>query len=252
MSKENVKFYRDTIIKTGYPDSMRIEVEKTVRAFKIGQDCGLFRVPKVLDYDESKGEAVLERLHNIQPVRDVIAFGRRNDSLVEAIGTSLAIIHDKLQLPKDMVVHLPPDFSMSGSEVFLHGDLSVNNVCVGPKYPPIVILDWQMTNLHGGRATYGTRYFDLMWFITNLFYLRSRGLRYLLSNPTVSLLAKKFVVSYFEGTGFEYDLEELAVYMKLFFEVIFKLRKQELSWKRRLAMTICFPFFRKFTTSFRL
>lgn len=246
----NVRFTKDTVIKTGRPDSLRIEVEKTVRAFKIGQDCGLFQVPKVLDYDESKGEVVFERFHDIQGVRDVIAFGHRCNSLVETIGASLAIIHNNLILPKDMVVPLPPKFALSGSEVFLHGDLSVDNVCVGRGLRPIVILDWRMTKLHGGRSTYGTRYYDLMWFLTNLFYLRSRGLKYLFSNP-VAPVARKFFASYFETSDFPYDQEKFVSYMNRFYRIRLTLKKT-FSWKRRLLLPPCHVLWRAFIESFHL
>jgi len=54
-----VEIKKDTVIKTASPELMRVEVEKTRRAHKIAEDCGLFRVPEVLDYDERRGVAVL-------------------------------------------------------------------------------------------------------------------------------------------------------------------------------------------------
>jgi hypothetical protein len=61
----------DTVIKTDDPVRMRTEAYKTMRAFEIGCHSGLFRVPRVLDYDESKGVLVLERLRNVAPFRSV-------------------------------------------------------------------------------------------------------------------------------------------------------------------------------------
>jgi hypothetical protein len=57
-----VQFGKHTVTKSGAPERMRLEVEKTRRAFEIGLGCGLFRVPEVLDFDESKGVAVFERI----------------------------------------------------------------------------------------------------------------------------------------------------------------------------------------------
>ena len=41
---------------------MCIQVEKNLRAYVIGSDCGFFRVPAVLEFDEITGRAVFERL----------------------------------------------------------------------------------------------------------------------------------------------------------------------------------------------
>ena len=48
MRHSTVQFKKNTVIKTTAPDLMRVEVEKNRRAFEIGKDCGLFRVPEVL------------------------------------------------------------------------------------------------------------------------------------------------------------------------------------------------------------
>ena len=38
----SVRFTQDTVIKTAPPSLLRVEVEKTIRAYKIAEDCGLF------------------------------------------------------------------------------------------------------------------------------------------------------------------------------------------------------------------
>lgn len=243
---EKVRICDDVVIKTAHPDLMRVEVEKTSRAFEIGRDSGLFRVPRVLDFDESKGLAVFERLRDIQGIRDVVAFGRRCDPLVEIVGASLAAIHDKLVLPKDMIIPLPPEFAFSRSEVFLHGDPSLDNICVGSHWPPIVILDWQMTKVHGGRSTYGTRLFDLMWFVNGLYYRPFH--RYLLSNP-IAPVARRFLTSYFERAECPYGNEDLIVYIKQFFEAKLSQRRNNSNWKNRFLLAPSHASLRRFITS---
>lgn len=249
MPKENIRICRDTVIKTGPPDSIRVEVEKAVRGFEIGQDCGLFSVPKILDYDQSKGQVVFERLHNIWSIREVIELRRKYDSLAETIGHSLAIIHNKLTLPKDMITPLPPDFSLPAAEVFLHGDFSIDNICVGSSCPPIIVLDWQMTKVHGGNTTYGTRYFDLAWFVNNLFSRMFH--RYLFSAP-VAPIARKFLSSYFETAEFVYNAEEFISYMKRFYGTKLALRRKNLTWKRRSLLTPGHIFWGRFIESLHL
>jgi len=211
MRHSTIQFGKNTVTKTAAPDLMRVEVEKTRRAFEIGKNCGLFRVPEVLDYDEAKGIAVFERLHEIKSIFKAIAWGKQYIALAENMGASLAIIHRELTLPDDMRVPLPVEFVLSRNEVFLHGDLTLDNVCVGSSWPPIVILDWQFTTGYGGRATFGTRHFDIMWLIGNL--IRRPTPRFLFSNP-VRPVAKAFMESYYQEAGLSWDPDEFAVYTR--------------------------------------
>ena len=211
MRHSSLQFGENTVTKTAAPDLMRVEVEKTRRAYEIGKDCGLFRVPEVLDYDEDEGIAVFERLHKIESIYKVITWGKQYVALVEHLGASLAIIHRELTLPDDMCIPLPAEFALSHNEVFLHGDLTLDNVCVGSSWPPIVILDWQFTTGYGGRATFGTRYFDIMWLIGNL--IRRPTPRFLFSNP-VRPVAKAFMESYYQEAGLSWASDEFAVYAR--------------------------------------
>jgi tRNA A-37 threonylcarbamoyl transferase component Bud32 len=243
MLAKTIQFSRHTVTKTGAPELMRVEVEKTRRAFQIGEECELFRVPEVLDYDEAKGVALFERLDGIEPIRNAVPWGEKYGILAEILGASLARIHGNLKLPSDMLLPLPPELALLQNEVFLHGDFSVYNVCVGKRWPPIVILDWQMTSVHGGRATFGTRYFDLMWFINNLLY-RPR-IRYLFGNPVASV-SRQFLEAYFKTARLEYKADEIASYAKRFFDVKMPLRKQHSNLRTRFLL----PFSHALTKEF--
>ena len=212
---------------------MCVEVEKTLRAYEIGKNCGLFCVPKVLEYDKDKGEAVFERVHQITPVGNVFKRLKDCNSIVEQIGISLAVIHRELTLPSDMTIELPSEFRLPGTEVYFHGDFNGSNVCVTPNTPYIVILDWQMTSKHGGEATYGSRYFDLVWFINYLLWTPT--LKYLFHDP-VNKVAKLFLQSYFKESKLLFDTEALMQYSKNFFEFKLPARKQYTSWKRHLLL----------------
>jgi len=230
---------------------MRVEVEKTRRAFEIGRDCGLFRVPEVLDYDEAKGVAVFERL-DVKPVSKAIPWGEKRSVLAKNLGASLAIIHRELTLPDSMLVPLPAEFALPHDEVFLHGDLSVNNVCIGDSWPPIVILDWQMTTLYGGQATYGTRYFDILWFISNL--INRPFTRFLYSNP-VAPVARAFMESYFYEGMLPYDSDKVVMYGRRFFDVEMPRVRREIiqnsKGRARLLLPCCRAILRKFIESLK-
>lgn len=224
-----VQFREETVSKVSAPELMRIEVEKTRRAYEIGENCGLFRVPRVLDYDESRGRAVFERIHGLSGVRPFLAFGNPNLKIVEDLALALLEIHTKLRLPEDLVIPLPPEYQAS-NDVFLHGDVSVDNVCLLNGSFPLVIIDWQTTPLHGGRATFGTRYFDLAWFLHNLFNRPSY--KVLFSDPITSV-AGRFVKVYAEKAGESFKNDEFASYLKQFFDVELPLVRNQAYWKIR-------------------
>lgn len=229
---------KNAVTKTAAPELMLVEVEKTRRAHEIGKDCGLFRVPEVLEYDKTTGTAVFERL-DVKPVSSAIPWGNDRNALVESLGTSLAIIHRNLILPEDMLVPLPSDFSLPHDEVFLHGDVSVDNVCVGNSWPPLIIIDWQMTPKYGGRATFGTRYFDILWFINNLINRPSN--RFIFSNP-VSPVIRVFIASYIHEAQLPFNGEEFSKYAKHFFEVVTPKVKQEIFRKSKGRARLLWPF----------
>ncbi len=215
--------------KTSAPALMRVEVEKTRRAFEISKDCGCFRVPEVLEYDEVTGVAVFERL-DIRPISKAVGWGEPRRTIARWLGTALAIIHRDLMLPHDMCVPLPAELALPHGQVFLHGDLGVENVCVGRSWPRLVIVDWQMTGVYGGEATYGTRYFDILWFVHNL--INRPQPRFLFSNP-VAPVTRAFIESYFQEARLPYAPDEVAAYAARFFDVEMPRVKQEMARHRR-------------------
>jgi hypothetical protein len=233
MQRSTIHFTNNTVIKTNDPNLMRIEVEKSQRAYQIGKSCGLFIVPEILEYDEDKGITIFRRIEGIRPIDSAVSFGREYTNLADVLGKSLAIIHKELTLPSDMIIPLPNEFNLEGSDVFLHGDLSTMNVCISSNWPPIVILDWQMTSVHGGVATYGTKYFDLMWFINNLLYRTT--IKHFYSDP-VTPVSLKFLTAYFSEVGISYNAEEISFYAKRFFEAKLPLRQRS-TWKARLSLS---------------
>lgn len=231
--KDNITFCTDTVIKTGEPHLMRVEVEKTNIALQIGRQSGLFRVPEIIDYDAIKGKVVFERITDIHGVRHAVSHGEKYGEILERIGIALAEIHKKLELPEDMVDNLPEEFCFTGNEVFLHGDFSVDNICVSDKNHAIIILDWQMTKMHGGKATYGTRYFDIVWFINNLF---TKPFHKYLSGPSVRRAAEKFLSGYISNSDVSWNTQEFASYMMKFYITKMAQRRKRLTWKRRLLL----------------
>ncbi len=241
MKKANLTVREDTIQKSDDPERMRVEVEKTIRAYRIGQRTGLFRVPEVLDYDDKRGIAVFERIQHLQSIRQGLTFSRDYRSMTARLASSLAAVHDLLQLPENMTIPLPRELHCEGNTVFLHGDFSFNNVCIDGQSDEIVILDWQMTKIHGGESTYGTRYFDTVWFLNNLF---NRYLHHCLFSNSAIEIAQCFLQTYAEAAGAEFDPAEYKKYLTRFLAITNRRRQQQWPISQRV-MSAAFNYFWK-------
>jgi tRNA A-37 threonylcarbamoyl transferase component Bud32 len=93
----------DIIQKTGDPGLLAVEAEKTVRAFEIGKNSGLFCVPKVVNLDTDTGLLEFERLEGLATLLDLaISKDPRLFDLLKKAGRSLSVIHEQLILPDEM------------------------------------------------------------------------------------------------------------------------------------------------------
>lgn len=242
IEERHVELKGTTVVKSADPRRLRIEVEKTRRAGRIGKASGLFRVPEVLDFDETRGVAVFERIAGLESVYRAASWGREFVSLAERIGTILAVIHRDLTLPREMVIPLPAAFAADGQDVFIHGDFGIENVGLERGTSPLVVLDWQFTSVHGGGATYGSRYFDLVWFVNTVLW--SPTPRFFFGDP-VRPVARRFVESYFREAGIPYDAAGLSGYAGRFFEVKRPARRLT-SRRQRLFLRRCEALTRRF------
>lgn len=166
-----MEFVGETVRKTGRPDLLAVEAAKTRQAFEIGKSSGLFYVPRVLRFDAQAGMLELERVEGL--VR-LIEMGVRKDKqlgeLLKKAGQALAVIHKQLVLPDEMKHELPLEWmGGSGDNVFIHGDFDLSNVCFQERLGRLVILDWSAAPLLRRTPVFGSRYFDILWFVSDAF-----------------------------------------------------------------------------------
>jgi aminoglycoside phosphotransferase (APT) family kinase protein len=188
----------DIIRKTGKPDTLVIEAAKTSKAFDIGQDCGLFYVPKIINFDNKTVVLEFERLNGLTTLLDMAARkDHRIFELLKKAGQALAVIHEKLVLPEQMKYELPVEWMTCPDEnVFIHGDFAGFNLCFDESAGRLVILDWSSAPLLGNIATYGSRFFDIIWFIIFIFYGAPRSC---LFNWDAPAMANAFLAGYAES-----------------------------------------------------
>jgi len=162
----------DFIRKTGESSLLAIEAAKASRGFDIGKDSGLFRVPKVVKFDAEAGRLDFEHLEGLVTLLDLaVRKDCRLAGFLEKAGRALAVVHEKLTLPETMKYGLPPEWSgPSEQNVFIHGDFACINVCYHETSDELVIVDWSAAPLVGRTPTFGSRYFDILMFISSLFH----------------------------------------------------------------------------------
>jgi hypothetical protein len=175
-----IEFSADSIRKVGDASLLAIEAAKTVYAGEIGKESGLFYVPRVLDLDQDKGILELERLHGLVTLLQLaIDKDTRVLEFSQRAGSALAVVHEQLVLPDKDKLQLPAEW-MDGSDrnVFIHGDFASINVCLHDPSGRLVILDWSAAPIVGRAPTFGSRYFDILWFIGCVFR-GATGMRFL-------------------------------------------------------------------------
>ena len=162
----------DIVRKTGEPSLLAVEAAKASRAFEIGRNSGLFSVPKVIHFDDEAGALEFERLSDLVTLLDLaVREDSRLPELLKQTGQALATVHKKLILPEDMKHELPLGWmAPSGENVFIHGDFASINVCFHEPSYELVLLDWSAAPLVGRTPTFGSRYFDILLFISSLFH----------------------------------------------------------------------------------
>jgi len=166
-----MEFVGNIARKTGEPSLLAVEIAKTQKAAEIGKECGLFYVPKVVNFDAEAGIIEFEHLSGLITLFELaIRKDPRLFELLEKTGQALVAIHEKLVLPADMKINLPDEWMDDADNVFIHGDFTGENVCFDKSANRLVILDWSAAPLLGRRVTFGVRYFDIIWFAYYLFY----------------------------------------------------------------------------------
>jgi hypothetical protein len=162
--------------KRGESAVMTEEYERTRAAFSLGESSGLFAVPRIIQYDTAAAFVESERIADLITIRQLAAAGdARLYGCLEQAGVAMAFVHAHLRQERKVAVefptipHFPGFLEKPGDAVFLHGDLTGDNVGLSPSRQRLFIVDWSTAPMLGRRGNFGSRYFDLVWFTGFLF-----------------------------------------------------------------------------------
>jgi len=166
-----MEFIGDIARKRSSGSLLAIEATKTKLAGEIGKDSGLFYVPRVLNFDQDRGLLDFERLSGLVTLLQLaIDKDSRLLEFSEKAGRALQVIHKQLILPGRIKYELPEEWmDWPDKNVFIHGDFASINVCLHEPSGRLVILDWSAAPIIGRTPTFGSRYFDILWFISCVF-----------------------------------------------------------------------------------
>ena len=197
----------EIIRKSGEPDLLAVEADKAGRALEIGWDSGLFSVPKVIGFDAEAGALEFERLSDLVTLLDLaVRKDQRLSGLLKKAGQALAVVHEKLTLPGELKHELPTEWmAPAGENVFIHGDFACINVCFHEPSGELVLLDWSAAPSVGRTPTFGSRYFDILMFVSSLFH----GAPW---REALSWNAREMADAFLKGYGEIIPLNELKNY----------------------------------------
>jgi hypothetical protein len=167
-----MEFVGNIARKTGDPSLLAVEAAKSRLAREIGQETGLFYVPEVIRFDAKAGVLDFERLEGLVTLLQLaVRKDERVGELMKKVGQALAMVHEKLVLPEEMKHVLPEEWmDTSGLNVFIHGDFAMCNLSFHETSGQLVIVDWSGAPLIGRTPTFGTRFFDILWFASSIFH----------------------------------------------------------------------------------
>ncbi len=132
------------------------------------KDTGV-RIPPVKRIIESERKIVFDFIPDLQPLRKYMLRGDKAIDLAGRIGRGLHIAHHNLKLKEKYKILLPPPFQKYDEKVFLHLDFNTVNVQYQEKNDLIYFVDWEISPLLEGPWSYGCRYYDLIYFIYQVF-----------------------------------------------------------------------------------
>ena len=231
--------------KSGDPVLLSIEAYKLTMAAKIARQTNLFEVPRIIEFDEQNGLLTTEWIPDLVPIRNICLPSSNSNSVMRRVGRALAAIHALLSLPPHLRIGLPASIADAGNQAFLHGDFSGENVCFRMTDCSVVILDWSMTRLLGGTSTFGTSYFDIAWFINNLF---TKPVHALLRGPKPCSSADNFLDGYLAQAGAGFDEQRFRRYHARFSTYRLRLRKRCDPPMKRLMLAPGALLWRQYTT----
>lgn len=166
----------DVVIKVQRPEASRRERLRTLAGQEVAQRTGLFVVPRIVSFDDSRGEIVFERLQ-MTALRPALSELGRSMELVERAAGALAAIHGQLKSRDGASRIYAGDMGIGPARdpVPLHGDFGMRNIFYLPVSDGLAVIDWANAHWMGVDADLGAPEIDVAVFLMSLFHRRPFG-----------------------------------------------------------------------------
>lgn len=161
-----------TVIKTQEPRASQRERLRTLAGRDVGLQSGLFLVPQIVAFDDSRGAIEFQRMPLIG-LRRLLTDGDRGSRLIGRAARALAAIHGQMK-PNDVfnVVYSGTGSGIARAPVPLHGDFGMRNICFLPASDDMAIIDWANADWTAIDADLGPPEIDIAVFLVSLFHRR--------------------------------------------------------------------------------
>lgn len=198
----------ETVVKIQEPGASRRERLRTLAGREVAQQTGLFVVPEIVSFDDSRGEIVFERLQ-LTELRRALSETGRSMELARMAAEALAAIHGRME-SCDGVPQAQPGGTAIGQKrgsVPLHGDFGMRNVFYLSDSDRIAVIDWANADWIGVDTDLGVPEVDVAVFLISLFHRRVLG-PYPISRRHE--VARHFLASYAAASPQGLDIEALS------------------------------------------
>lgn len=212
-----------TFVKKAPISKSSVEILMSRAAYEFsGSEAG-FYCPKLHSFDKESGEMTFELLVNCKNLRAVFIekagfFSSKKDrdklqEIFKRVGKSLYYIHSKLFQQKDLEKHSLPFQYVENQEindlVFIHGDFTLNNVMYDESLDKIYFIDWSSSPFFEQPANFGSRFWDLSFFISSTFYFS-------FSTLSKIVFRKKLIDNFLSGYLENYQESSFSLKRKMF------------------------------------
>jgi hypothetical protein len=241
----------DKIVKIQEAGASRRERLRTLAGHEVGSRTGLFVVPEIVSFDDSRGEIIFERL-SLTGIREALSDSKKSMGLAGRVAAALAAIHQLME-PIEGAVKIPPD--CPGGEprrnsVPLHGDFGIRNVFHLTDSDRIAIIDWSNSDWMGIDADLGAPEIDVAVFLMSLFRRRPFG-RWPISR--LHDVARHFLTTYSSASPHGLDIETLRRIVRANTTAFNQENRRRKGWFRALGYSHNMPdlafFLRRFSGS---
>jgi hypothetical protein len=174
--KRGVSVEGDTVVKIQEPRASRKERLRTEAGREVGRQTGLFRVPEIVAFDDSRGQIVFERLQ-LTGIRECLSEAGRSMDLAGRAAGVLAAIHSRMAPSDGTGKGTSPavGIGLTRRTVPLHGDFGMRNIFCIRDSDDLVVIDWASADWMGVDADLGAPELDVAVFLISFFHRRLFG-----------------------------------------------------------------------------